>query len=81
VIGDGKRLFPEPAKVRLVGTKTQRSGVVVLTYASLTERGQVLDSRWSTLPVVERSGTGVTILCASARAQAHPPDESGETMV
>ena len=35
VIGEGKRLFTEggeTAKLRLVGTKTQSSGVVVLTY-------------------------------------------------
>jgi dihydrofolate reductase len=35
VIGKGKRLFTdggETAKLRLVGTKTQSSGVVVLTY-------------------------------------------------
>src|SRR5262245_27855367 len=35
VIGEGKRLFTEggeAAKLRLVGTKTQSSGVVVLTY-------------------------------------------------
>jgi hypothetical protein len=35
VIGEGKRLFNEggeTAKLRLVGTKTQNSGVVVLTY-------------------------------------------------
>jgi dihydrofolate reductase len=35
VIGNGKRLFTEggeSAKLRLVGTKTQSSGVVVLTY-------------------------------------------------
>jgi dihydrofolate reductase len=35
VIGEGKRLFiqgSETAKLRLVGAKTQSSGVVVLTY-------------------------------------------------
>jgi dihydrofolate reductase len=35
VIGKGKRLFTdggETAKLRLVGTKTQSSGVIVLTY-------------------------------------------------
>jgi dihydrofolate reductase len=35
VIGEGTRLFTEggeTAKLRLVGTKTQSAGVVVLTY-------------------------------------------------